>query len=281
MKRLLIAVGLVLLLLVPAACASPAPGPEVEPMPAPTAPMPPERDESYKDSGAGALPADEERLVVRTGNMLLVVVDVVGARDEIAQLAVGFGGYVVSSHIYGEEQDMRGGIAIRVPDDRFEEALGELRGLAVRVVSEDTSSRDVTEEYVDLQARLKNAEATEAQYLAFLDEAEDVDDILRIYERLSQVRREIEQLKGRMQYLERTSSTSLIEVSLQPEASDKPLARAGWNALEVLKSALRGLVTAGQVIGTIAIWLLIFIPIWGTVLGIILWRRRRKRANQG
>jgi len=172
---------------------------------------------------------------------------------------------------------MRGWISIRVPDDRFESVLAELRDLAVRVTSESTSSQDVTEEYVDLESRLKNAEATESQYLALLEKAEDVEDILSIYESLSHVRSEIEQIKGRMQYLERTSSMSLISVYLKPAATAKPLVRVGWSALEMLKSAVRGIVIFGQWLGTIAIWLLIFCPVWGAVLGIIYWRRHRKK----
>jgi hypothetical protein len=279
MKRLIIALGLVVLLLVPVACAKapsnseaiPAPTPTPAPAPAPTPP-----DYNKGDEGGG-LPSTEERMIVRNGYIELVVSDVLDTRDDIARLATSYGGYVVSSSIRGEEEDLRGNITIRVPDDMFEEALAELRGMAVRVIEESTSSYDVTEEYVDLQSRLKNAEATEQQYLNILEQATDVEDILRVYERLTYVRQEIEQIKGRMQYLERTSSMSLIEVRLEPEASAKPLARAGWNALEVFKSAIRGLSIAGQVIGTIAIWLLIFIPIWGTILGIIIWRVRRKR----
>ena len=216
-------------------------------------------------------------MIVRTGNMSLVVEDVVDARDEIAQLAVSFNGYVVSSQVSGEEQDMRGWISIRVPDDKFGQALTELRELAVRVTSESTDSRDVTEEYVDLQSRLKNAEATENQYLALLEKATDVDDILRIYDSLSRVRGEIEQIKGRIQYLERTSSMSLISVNLEPVTTTKPLVRAGWSALEVLKSAVRGIVIFGQWLGTIALWIIILIPIWGTTLGIILWLRHKKK----
>ena len=173
---------------------------------------------------------------------------------------------------------MRGWISIRVPDEKFDQALAELRDLAVRVESESTYSEDVTEEYIDLESRLKNAEATEQQYLALLEKAEDVEDILRIYESLSRVRQEIEQIKGRMLYLERTSSMSLISVRLEPEVTAKPLVRAGWSALEALKSAVRGIVIFGQWLGILAIWLIIFIPVWGTILGIILWRRRRKKA---
>jgi len=286
MKRLIMLVGLLLVvcLLVPASCAKappPVPMPAPAPMPAPSVEMPPPRPpgEVYKQTGAGALPSTEERMIVRTGEMSLVVDDVIDARDEIAQLAVRFDGYVVSSRISGEEQDMRGTISIRVPAESFEQALTELRDLAVRVRSESTDSRDITEQYVDLKSRLGNAEATESQYLALLDKAIHVEDIIRIYDSLSRVRSEIEQIKGRMQYLERTSSMSLITVSLRPAATAKPLVRAGWSALEALKSAVRGIVTFGQWLGNAAIWLIIFSPIWGAILGIIYWRRhRRKKA---
>ncbi len=278
MKRLIIGLVLVMLLLVPVACAS-TPSVEESAEEAMSAVISQGREEGYKEAGTEALPSTaEERMIVRTGDMSLVVNDVVNARDEIAQLAVRFDGYVVSSRISGEEQDMRGWISIRVSDDRFDQALAELRELAVRVTSESTDSRDVTEEYIDLQSRLKNAEATESQYLALLEKAEDVEDILRIYDSLSRVRSEIEQIKGRMQYLERTVSMSLISVRLELAVTARPLVRVGWSAFEALKSAVRGIVIFGQWLGTIAIWVIIFIPIWGTILGIIYWRRRRKRA---
>jgi len=277
MKRLIIGLALVMLLLVPVSCAK-----------APVAPMPPSPEEGvsmpsvvFKGEGAGTYPLDttettQERMIVRTGDMSLVVGNVIQARDDIAQLAARFDGYVVSSQISGEEEEMRGWISIRVPDDKFEQALAELRNLAVRVKSESTSSQDVTEEYTDLQARLKNAEATEKQYLALLEKAVDVEDILKIYQSLSQVRQQIEQIKGQMQYLERTASMSRISVYLEPQATAKPLVHAGWSALEALKSAVRGIVIFGQWLVILAIWLIIFIPVWGTAVGIIYWRRKRK-----
>ena len=270
MKKLIIGLALVMLLLATVSCArATAPSP-----------MPPEEGIAlYKEGGtdsSGALLVTEDRMIVRTGDMSLVVEDVINARDAITQLAARFDGYVVSSQISGEEEEMRGWISIRVPDERFDQALAELRGLAVRVKSESTSSQDVTQEYTDLQARLNNAEATEKQYLALLEKATDVQDILSIYQSLSQVRQEIEQIKGQMQYLERTSSMSLISVYLEPQATAKPLVGAGWSALEALKSAIRGIVTLGQWLVILAIWLIIFIPVWGTVLGIIYWRWKRR-----
>ena len=279
MKKLLIGLGLaalLILMLVPLSCAQEsqeeAPSFLISPEEGGMEPAP---DGDYKQ---GDLPSTEERMIVRTGEMSLVVEDVTQAAEEIAELAASFDGYVVSSRIWGEDEEKKGWISIRVPDENFEIALAELRDLAVRVESESTDSQDVTEEYIDLESRLKNAEATEQQYLALLEKAEDVDDILRIYDYLSWVRQDIEQIKGRMQYLERTTSMSLISVELEPETTDAPLVSVGWSALEVLKAAARGLVTFGQWLGTGAIWLLIFSPIWGTILGVILWRRRKKKA---
>jgi hypothetical protein len=95
-----------------------------------------------------------------------------------------------------------------------------LRELAVDVTSERTSSKDVTEEYVDLSAKLQNLEATEEQLLRIMEKAETVEEILNVQRELSRTRGEIEQTKARMQYLERTSDTSLIEVRLEQSKLD-------------------------------------------------------------
>ena len=252
-----------------------------EPAPAPvregTKPAAPGMEEP---SSGGDVAIPTERMIVRNGDISLMVEDVVNARDDIEQLAAGVGGWVVNSNIYGEEEEMRGWISIRVPSDKFDQALAGLRALAVRVTSESTSTQDITEEYVDLQSRLKNAEATEGQYLALLEQAEEVEDILSIYEALSRIRYEIEQIKGRMQYLEQTSAMSLISVSLTPAVSLGPLVSPGWSASESLNSAIRGLTTFGQGLGTAFIWIGILSPIWGTVLGVTYWRRRRRKKTQ-
>jgi len=189
------------------------PVPTPTPAPAPVFPSTP------SDGGTGQIPSTD-RLIVRTANMSLVVQDIPIAMDQVIQLTKGFEGYVVSSNRWGEGERLFGTITIRVPVEHFETAMTALRDLAVEVTSETTSSQDVTEEYVDLNSRLKNAEATEQQYLAFLEKATTVEDILKIYDGLSRIRGEIEQIKGRMQYLERTSATSLIEVYLQQAKMD-------------------------------------------------------------
>ena len=157
---------------------------------------------------------------MRTAEVALVVNDVAIALDRVADLAENLGGYVVSSKRWKEGERLVGIITIRVPAEDFGGAMESLHRLAVDVTHEDTSAKDVTEEYVDLSAKLKNLEATEEQYLRLMEKAEKVEDILNIQRELSKTRGEIEQTKGRMQYLERTSATSLIRVQLNQAELD-------------------------------------------------------------
>jgi hypothetical protein len=214
-----------------------------------------------------------DRKIIRNGYITLEVNDIATALDEVAGIAKALDGYVVSSSKQGEEDAERGTISIRVPAARFDEAFVRLRQLAVKVPFESTESRDVTEEYTDLKAQLRNLEATESQYLELLKKAQTVEDTLKVYNALSNVRGEIERVKGRIQYLERTSDMALIQVNLQ---KTRPISGTGWSALQTLKSAVRGLVIAGKVLADLVIWLIVFSPIWGAILAIVLWLRRRK-----
>ncbi|MFC2016249.1 DUF4349 domain-containing protein [Chloroflexota bacterium] len=174
--------------------------------------------------GYSGADADEqlatERMIVRTGNIALVVEDVPVAIDQVTNMAGGFEGYVVSSNVWKEGERLVGSISVRVAAGRFDDAMKALRGLAVDVTSESSTSKDVTEEYVDLSAKLQNLEATEAQLLKIMEKAETVEDILDVQRELSNTRGEIERTKARMQYLERTSATSLIQVYLEQSKLD-------------------------------------------------------------
>jgi hypothetical protein len=215
----------------------------------------------------------EDRKIVKTGSMTLEVEDIAETLDEVADMADELNGYVVSSYKYDYEGRVLGRITIRVPFEKFEEAFARLRQLATAVPHETTTAKDVTEEYVDLEAQLSNLLATEAQYLALLEEAESVEEMLMVQKELSKVRGEIEQIEGRMKYLEQTSETSLIEINLQ---ETKGLAEP-WSASNAFQSAVRGLTTFGRGLATVLIWLGIFC--WAWVPPLVIWLRRRRRAK--
>ena len=238
-----------------------------------------EAESRYAADESGS--AEIERRLVKTGYITMEVNDITEAIAGVTRVAEELDGYVVSSNEQGDKDITYGRISIRVPSDRFDEAFDRLRNLAIKVTNKSTDSQDVTEEYTDLQAQLRNLEATEAQYLELLKKAETVEDTLKVYQQLSNVRREIERIKGRIQYLERTSDMALIEVSLY---KTKPIDGTGWSALETLKSAVRGLATFGKVLANIVIWLLIFSPVWIIILVVVLyftrWRKKKGKASR-
>lgn len=161
-----------------------------------------------------------DRMIVRSGDMAMVVENVEVSIESIKQLAETYEGWVVSSSMWKNGEALAGSISFRVLAEHFDSALKALRGMAVEVKYENTSSRDVTEEYVDLSASLENLEATEQQLQVIMDKAESVEDILDVQRELTRVRGDIEQTKARMQYLEQTSSTSIIYVQLEESGLD-------------------------------------------------------------
>ena len=219
--------------------------------------------------------ATKDRKIVREGSMTVEVEDIAEALDEVAEMAEELNGYVVSSRRYDYDPRVVGYITIRVPSERFEDALARLRQLATAVPYETTTARDVTEEYVDLEAQLGNLLATEGQYLTLMERAKTVEEVLLVQNELSKVRGQIDQIEGRMRYLEQTSDMSLIEVSLQ---ETRGLADP-WSPSAVLRSAVRGLTRLGRGLATVLIWLGVFSWAWIPPLVILLRRRRRARAH--
>ena len=168
----------------------------------------------YAGNGTSSSGIPEDRMIVRTGNISMVVDDITAALESITQMADGYKGYVVSSNTWKDGERIYGSISIRIPAGSYDIASKTISQMAVEVTSQSTSSQDVTEEYVDLTARLSSLQATEAQLLLIMSKANLVTDILAVQYQLTSIQSQIEQIKGRMQYLEKTSATSLINVSL-------------------------------------------------------------------
>lgn len=178
--------------------------------------------ESATETGVGVA-ASVDRTIIRTASLDLAVDNVTRTFEDVGRIATGAGGFVASSSLgkqrVGDDEYQVGSITIRVPDRQYEDVMARLRNLAVDVVNEQSESSDVTEEYTDLQARLRNLEATERQYLAFLERAQDLDDILVITDRINQVREQIEQVQGRISLLQNLSELATITVHLTPAAA--------------------------------------------------------------
>lgn len=176
-------------------------------------PMP--YDEYNQGAGDMTVIPEIDRMIVRTGNMTLIVENITATINRITQIAGEHQGFVVSSQSWKEGQLLRGTISIRITATDYDMVLNEIGSLAVDITSQTTSSQDVTEEYIDLNAQLNNLQATEQQLLQVMSKAETVEDILAVQRELTNTRDTIERTQARMQYLERTSSSSLINIQLE------------------------------------------------------------------
>lgn len=153
----------------------------------------------------------QNRIIVRTVDMGIIVPDVSRAAEEILATIRSNGGWQVSSD---RSRTHRASLAVRVPAERLDEFVDSVRDMAEGVEYETSTSLDVTDEYVDNEARLNGLRSTEERLLEFLDRAADVEDALEVQEALAGVQVEMERIEGRLRYLSQTSAYSLVNLSL-------------------------------------------------------------------
>ncbi|MFN0095577.1 MAG: DUF4349 domain-containing protein [Dehalococcoidia bacterium] len=184
-------------------------------------------DPAAPATGGGALAVNPlDRKIIFNASLALGVQDVDAAFTAVNNVAKIYGGFVErSSFTGGGETDPKrrsASITLRVPTEGYNDALGSLRTIpGAKVQTETAKSTEVTEQYTDLQSRLRNLERTEAQYLTLLGQAKTVQDILTMTDRLDAVRGQIEQVQGRLKVLDHLTSLASIDVTLAPLAPAK------------------------------------------------------------
>ncbi len=218
-----------------------------------------------------------DAMIIKTGYLEVQVEDTLEAVENVADIAGVYGGYVQSSYTYEDYAgQLVGSVTFRVPVDQFDSALEEIREFSDYVSYESIDAQDVTEEYMDLDARLSTYYELEEQYLAVLDSAYTVEEILLVYDYLQDVREEIESLESSMQYYENQSSYSTITVYMEEKVSVF-VAAEKWRPVEVVREAFSSWVGFLQGIVNLVIWLGIYL--WVVVLAWVVWRWRRRRRN--
>jgi len=209
--------------------------------------------------------------------------------DQAMMLAARYGGYLVSSDAYasGEEDSMKSGtVAVRVPSGSFAKALDDATKIGT-LKKHQLSTDDVTEEYVDLEARIKNAEANVSSLLALLEKAETVDEILYVRSVLTSAQGELESLKGRMRFLEENTSYSTISMSIYEVGAETLEDEEDWGFIAALKGGLRNLVKAfnaiirglGILIPILIVLAIIAYIIYAIVRAIVRRNRAREQAR--
>jgi hypothetical protein len=228
------------------------------------------------------------RLVVYNIDLILIVQDTDTSLAQIETLVTKVGGYVVSTSTYQHEEANRANVTIRVPMEDLDDVMEQLRGLALEVQSESKHGQDVSEEYVDLKARVHVLEAAEQELLELYEIRRgdgEVSGIVEVYRELVNFREEIEALTGRIQYLEQSAALALITIELVPDALAKPVDVGGWRPRGTAYVALQALITSLQFLVDAIIWFFILVlPIailaGGPVYGLFrIVRRCRARTG--
>jgi uncharacterized membrane-anchored protein len=239
-------------------------------------------EEGTSDQAAAPNQPATQRLIIKNGNLSLQVAHVTEAEQTITQQVADLDGYIVQVTTRGTEEQRFSEITFRVPANSFDQAIAQVEAVAQEVLSRTISGDDVTEEFVDLEARLRTLEATEERLLDLLTQADDVEAAIAVSNSLTDVQGQIEQVQGRMQYLEQSAALSTITVRLQQEPPPPPIvAEDSWNPGAVARGAVITLITIGQSLASLVIVLGIFTPLWLPVVLFVWWVIRRARRQTG
>ena len=230
------------------------------------------------------------RMVIKDAEMELLVRDTDQALANVTQMASDFGGYLISSQTWYDGDFKYATLRLAVPSASFETALNTLRILGIQVLRETASGQDVSAEYVDLQTRLTNLEATAARVRAFLEEAKTVEESLRVSAQLSELEGQIEQIKGQMRYYEGRTAFSTVTVFLTPERptptptltptlTPTPTATPSWNPGATFQEASGTLVTISQGTADLLIWAGVVLGPFALLFVALAWGWRTARRT--
>ena len=246
-------------------------------------------DEAETDTGtdAGKVVSEvsTDRMIIHRANLQLNVKDFEKAEQNIEKKVTEYGGYIVESNVYREDDEsVSGTITVRIPEKHFQKFLTAAEGEAADILDRTVTGQDVTEQYVDLKSRVKSKRAVEERLLDFMSDAEKTEDLLKISSDLAVIQEEIEVIVGKMNYLENQTAYSTVEISLfenrviVPELDNKDLDT--WDKTKKqLATSTNFLLAAGSglivfIIGNLPIFILVLLIGLGVYFAFI--RKRIK-----
>lgn len=244
--------------------------------------------ERTADGEAVSFTTPEDRKVIQRASITIEATDTRTTYQTIQRMVDESGGFIQSAAISDPESPAdqpQIEMVLRIPAADLTSVLEEIGALATRVVSQSQQGQDVTEEYVDVQARIDNLALLETELRALLADVRqnpeaDPAKLLQVFEQISQVRGQIEQLEGRRQILDDLTSLATITVAIHPTPAVTPVVAEGWAPLSVAREALADLVAAFQGLAELGIRFLVYVVplllIFVGLPGLIIWRLRHR-----
>jgi SepF-like predicted cell division protein (DUF552 family) len=241
-------------------------------------------------TGPTATSVNLGRRVIRTATLELESADPNRLAQELSRTVSAVGGFVATSDLRRDEQGvLRGTVTVRVPSDALDATLDDLEELADNAPLRRIDERDVTVETADLEAQLENLTAYETELRALLADVRETttrpEDLLTVFERIRQVRGEIDQLQGRLAVLADQVSMATITVTITPTSTAVPVADPTWRPGDTAREALTAASRALSSLADGAIWVgLAILPVLAVVAlpaGTAWWAWRRRRTAVG
>lgn len=229
------------------------------------------------ENGIPTLVTNPSRNLILTANVAMKTQDPWATADKARAIATGLGGDILAMSQTGQGENRSALITVRVPSDRFDEALRQLKLLDGEVLTSNVDAKDVTDQFTDLQARLVAKQAEEQRYLQLFPQAKTVDETLKIDAALSNVRVQIEQLQGQINLIKNRTEFSTITMAISPILT-VPTETAGvWDPSKTFAKAIAALSVFFKLAADLAIWILVFgwIPLIALALLLAATRMRR------
>jgi hypothetical protein len=233
-----------------------------------------------------------DRKIIRNADITIEVPSTTEAQHRVTSIAEAHGGFVVTSEAKQRQSndpaqrtlDIK--LVVRVPSNQFGNAFDEIKKLAGNTPAEQVTSQDVTEDFIDLEARIKTQKALEVQFLEIMRQAHKIEDALEVQRQIAEVRTEIEKLEGRKRFLENRASLSTINVNIQTPKPVITVTQSGFG--RSLREAVSDSVTlASDMVLFFARFVIMMVPVlvfvllpMGLVLRYLIRRAKRMRLAQ-
>jgi hypothetical protein len=229
------------------------------------------------------------RIIIKSAILTIEVKEPTPKLDEITAWTEASGGWIVSSTTLGTEDNITISLKIRVPAERFQEAVTLIKSDVEKTTREQITGDDVTDQYTDLQSQLANLKVAESQLQTLMTNAQNTTEVLAVYDKLINIRGQIETIQGRLNFYSESAAYSSIDVTINqyheplPEEKEKTEKEEGWSPSRTINQALDALVASLQFGGDLGIWLIFFVLPILVVCGLFLliarlvWRWWQKR----
>jgi hypothetical protein len=233
--------------------------------------------------GSDQLTNISERKISKNAQLEIKVKSLDDSMNFITNKTNSYKGYIVSSSSYAPNTDYEtktANISLRVPSDSLDQFLIEIKTYAKETIHESIFTQDITEEYIDVKAKITSMESSEQRLTKLLDKTESVNEIVEVEKELSRLRGEIDSLKGRFKFIENSVVTSLIHIYMEEIPNPVSISDPSWNTRDIALDAIKALSSFGQFIVSVIVFIFVFTPVWILIAGLIYGTKKLRNRNK-